>query len=68
MSTQWKWREGEISLKSFYELKSKEKEEYIQLLEKLPEQELSSADIHILKFYSKKKNNFISIQDELDLN
>ena len=68
MAGQWKWREDELSLKSFYLLKTDEKKEYVNSIEKIPEHELGSNDIHILNFYSAKKNNFISINEELDLN
>jgi hypothetical protein len=66
MAGQWKWREEEVSLKSFYQMSKEEKQEHIKVLEKIPEKELSSNDIYILNFYSKKKINFFSI-DEYDL-
>ena len=68
MSNKFIWREKEIGLKSFYQLIKEEKQAYVKELEKLPESELSTGDIYILKFYSTKKSNFISIDDELDLN
>jgi inorganic pyrophosphatase len=68
MPVQWKWRDEELSLKSFYQLKADEKKEYVNSIEKIPEHELGSNDLYILKFYSTKKSNFISIDDELDLN
>ena len=67
MAGQWKWREHELSLKSFYLLKTDEKKEYVNSIEKIPESNLGSNDIHILNFYSTKKSNFISINEELDL-
>jgi hypothetical protein len=67
MAGQWKWRDDELSLKSFYLLKQEQKKEYVNLIEKIPEHELGSNDLYILKFYSTKKSNFISIDDELDL-
>jgi len=68
MPVQWKWRDEELSLKSFYQLKPDEKKKYVNSIEKIPEHELGSNDLYILKFYSTKKSNFISIDDELDLN
>lgn len=67
MAGQWKFREGEIGLKHFYQLSKEEKVEYVNSIEKIPEPELSTGDKYILKFYSTKKSNFISINDELDL-
>lgn len=68
MPVQWKWREEEIGLKGFYQLSKEEKIEYVNSIEKLPEAALSTGDKYILNFYSAKKNNFISINEELDLN
>ena len=65
MSTQWKWRNGEISLKDFYQLKKEEKQEYVQMLEQLPEQELSTGDLYILNFYSNKKINYFTLEEDV---
>ena len=67
MTNKWKWREEEIGLKHFYQLSKEEKVEYVNSIEKIPEPELSTGDKYILKFYSTKKNNFLSIDEELDL-
>jgi hypothetical protein len=61
---QWRWRDGEISIKSFYQLSIEDKEEYIFFLEGLVPEELSTQDEYLLRFYSrkkKKKNNFIEL-------
>lgn len=68
MSNKFTWREKEIGLKFFYQLSKEEKESYVKEIEKLPEAALSTGDKYILNFYSAKKNNFISINEELDLN
>jgi hypothetical protein len=60
----FKWRDGEIGLKSFYQLKKEEKNQYVKMLESLPQQDLSTGDEYILKFYSNKKNNYFSIEEE----
>jgi hypothetical protein len=61
---QWTWREGELSLKSFYSLSTEKKEEHILFLFTLNENELSSNDRCILnnnntKIKPKKLNFFI---------
>jgi hypothetical protein len=68
MSNKIIWRDGEIGLKFFYQLSKEEKESYVKEIEKLPESALSTGDKYILNFYSSKKNNFLSINEELDLN
>jgi hypothetical protein len=68
MSNKFTWREKEIGLKFFYQLSKEEKEAYVKEIEKLPAAALSTGDKYILNFYSAKKNNFISINEELDLN
>jgi hypothetical protein len=51
----WRWREGELSLRDFQNLNAIAKNEYIQQLEMLPTEDVSSTDEIILNRYSKKK-------------
>lgn len=57
MSTEtfkWIWRDGEKSYKEFSFLSSIAKQEYLQQLQQLPKEELSSTDIIILNRYNIK--------------
>jgi hypothetical protein len=61
---QWKWRKDEISMKKFYNLSIKEKEEYILLILSLPEIERGTSDEIILNNFSRlkpKEENFITL-------
>lgn len=65
---QWKWRDGELSVKTFYSLSPTDKQEYIFLLEGLKPEEISTQDEYLLRFYgSKKKNNFYSLDNSENL-
>ena len=63
----WKWRDGEISHKSFIKLSTAEKEKHIDILLQLNKEDLSSNDIAILNYYFPNWNddepveNFYSI-------
>ena len=64
----WKWRDGEFSVKTFYQLSIENKKEYILLLEGLAPEEISTQDEYLLRFYgSKKKNNFYSLDNSENL-
>jgi hypothetical protein len=52
---QWYWRQDELSFKQFTLLTKKEKEEYIFLLNGLPEDERSTNDLFILNLFVKEK-------------
>lgn len=52
--TNWKWRDGELTVKEFYKLSNEKKKEYILELEAL--EYTSSGDDILLNLYSKKKN------------
>lgn len=52
---QWYWRQDELSFKQFTLLSKVEKEEYIFLLNGLPEDERSTNDLYILNLYIKSK-------------
>ncbi len=61
-------RPDELTLKEFYSLKGKEKEEYINLIARIPESDRSECDKYILNYFSylvqiekKKPKNFISM-------
>ena len=61
---QWKWRENEIRLKDFYNLSTKEKEEYILMILNLPISERGTCDEIILNNFYKlipKEENFITL-------
>jgi hypothetical protein len=64
--TGWIWRKGELSLKEFYNLSSTKRNEYISMLEQLPQQERSSGDNIILSQYSRiveRAKQFLSLDD-----
>jgi hypothetical protein len=61
----WKWRDGEISVKEFYHLSSTAKQEYITGLEQLDTGTLSTGDNILLNLYSKKRTKqFLSLNPE----
>lgn len=60
---QWKWRDGQVGLKEFYQYTREEKDNHVKFLESLPVEKLGTTDEYILRFYSQKKKNFISIQE-----
>lgn len=51
VSTGWKWRKDELSLKEFRLLSRSNREEYIVLLKGLKKEELSTNDQYILDEY-----------------
>ena len=51
VSTGWKWRNDELSLKEFRLLSKSNREEYLVLLKGLKKEELSSNDQYILDEY-----------------
>jgi len=65
MSNTWKWRDGELSMKEFYQLSYKERTAYIELLQQLEPKLLSTCDQYILNLYAPKRNvnNFFSIDE-----
>lgn len=64
-SSNWKWRDGEMSVRDFYKLSSTAKQEYIQLLEQLDAGTRSTGDNILLNLYSKKvSKHFISLDDD----
>jgi hypothetical protein len=66
---QWSWREDEISLKQFYKLPQKEKDEYVLLLAGLKPEERSTGDNYIFSRYGQhylnknKPKGFFSLED-----
>lgn len=48
---QWFWREGEVSFKSFQNLKKKDKQEHLDYLSTLKKEDLSSNDLTIIEIY-----------------
>jgi hypothetical protein len=46
------FREGQIGIKTFYELNKEEKNEYLQSLLALPEASRTTVDEHIIKFHN----------------
>jgi hypothetical protein len=61
---QWKWRENEIPMKDFYNLSTKEKEEYILMILNLPISKRGTSDEIILNNFYKllpKEENFITL-------
>jgi hypothetical protein len=66
MEQGWKWRDKELSMKEFYSLPQTSRNEYINLIQKLPQQERSSGDNIILNQYGKNINQvkeFLSLED-----
>ena len=62
--TGWCWRDGELSMKEFYKLNGTSRNQYVEMIEKLPESERSSLDKIILNQYSKNTipvKKFISL-------
>lgn len=51
----WCWRDKELTMKEFYRLTQTGRNQYVEMLENLPQQEVSSGDQIILGLYSKKK-------------
>ena len=63
---QWYWRKDEISFKQFNLFNKADKEEYLDLLKGLPENERSTTDLIIMNMYIKEKKkdkNFFSIDN-----
>lgn len=62
---QWCWRQDELSFKQFTLLSKVEKEEYLFLLNGLPEDERSTNDLYILNLFTKeekpKSNKFLEL-------
>ncbi len=61
---QWYWRQDELSFKEFTLLTKKDKEEYLELLKGLPEDERSTNDLYILNLFRKdkpKQNQFLEL-------
>lgn len=66
MKKGWIWREKELSLKEFYSLPQTSRNEYLNVIENLPQQERSSGDNIILNQYNKNINKvkeFLSLED-----
>lgn len=61
-----KWRKDELTLKVFYNLSQREKEEYLELLEGMDTEHWGDTDIHILNFHSKEKINLNKNQEQND--
>jgi hypothetical protein len=65
---QWLWRDGELSMNSYYQLTKEEKIEHINFLLSLKENELSSNDKIVLNFAKKivkqKPKNFFTLDEE----
>ena len=65
MNNGWKWREGEMSMKEFYNLPQQGKDEYVLQVEQVPAAERSSMDEILLnRFGSKRKNNYFTLENE----
>lgn len=64
---QTKWRDGDVSAKGWSLLNHQQKDEHIRFLLTLEDNELSTRDEYILRFYGPKKakKNFISILDDI---
>jgi hypothetical protein len=66
-TNEWVWRTGELSYKQFTQLTKEEKDEHINLLLQLGEENLSTNDLYILSIYAPnklstpKKNNFFEL-------
>lgn len=54
---QWFWRDGEVSLKDYYNLSSTERKQHIEFLLTLKESQRSTADNVILLITRTKDNN-----------
>jgi hypothetical protein len=52
---QWYWRQDELSFKQFHKLKKEDKEEYLFLLNGLPQDERSTNDLYILNLFIKEE-------------
>ena len=66
MKKGWSWRDKELSMKEFYSLPQTSRNEYINFIEKLSQQERSSGDNIILNQYNKNINKvkeFLSLED-----
>ena len=65
---QWLWRDGEISISTYYELSKEQKIEHINFLLSFKENELSTNDEIILNFAKKivkqKTKNFFTLDEE----
>jgi hypothetical protein len=53
MNKGWLWRDGELTMKQFYNLPQQEQDQYILLIEKLPAEERSSMDEILLNRFNK---------------
>lgn len=63
-NTGWKWRDGQLTMKEFYNLPQQDKDEYILLILGLKEEERSSMDIILFNRFGKNKiptNKFLEL-------
>jgi hypothetical protein len=63
--TGWKWRDGQLTLKQFYNLPQQERDDYILLVVALKPEERSSMDEILLNRFNLNKeecNNFFTIK------
>jgi len=66
MNKGWSWRDKELSMKDFYSLPQTSRNEYINTIEKLAQQERSTGDNIILNQYGKnikQVKEFLSLED-----
>ena len=67
MENNWRWRNNEVLVAEFRKLSSTAKQEHIEHLLSLPQEELSTNDEYILRWYGpaakSNNNNFISLND-----
>jgi len=65
----WFWRKDELSLKEFYQLSRKQKDEYIEHLLSFDESQLSTNDEYVLKYYAPEQlvvnKKFLSIDEQV---
>ena len=54
-NTGWKWRDGQLTMKEFYNLPQQEKDEYILIILGIKEEERSSMDEILLNRFCKNK-------------
>ena len=63
----WKWRIEEMSYAQFNKLSSTKKQEHIEFLLSLPQQELGTNDQYILRFYGPEQkpiiNKFLNLNE-----
>lgn len=58
---QWKWRDGEISMKEFRKLSLEEKQEYLDLIKGLEQSERSTMDDYLVEIYNLDKKKPINL-------